>query len=359
MRLHLLSLAAVMAIVGALPAGASAMPTPQKIEHVEREPVFDHVRLRSGAIVSGRIVAITDDDKVIMERKRGGGMIRHRLPFRRIDAPALHAVLSTALSPLDERDHRRIADVAFTNELFATAARHYAKTAPEGRLAGDVLRKIQTCHDRDVTNLMRKSRTKLEKEDFFAARRLAMHIMRRHRGHETTKKIPAYLEEISRRYEDAKRRDRALANTRRARAMFRKKEAEIAKANRWLDKAESAERQALRASSSYRRARQHIDAGLRFARNANDATIALRQDSRVPMALRPKVIDVERTTIDTAIRLHLHLASLLTVRGSFGTALSEVNYALAIDPTNKSALDARARVEQASAAASGRGFGRR
>jgi tetratricopeptide (TPR) repeat protein len=54
-----------------------------------------------------------------------------------------------------------------------------------------------------------------------------------------------------------------------------------------------------------------------------------------------------RMVVDQMVEIHLHLASLWTVRSSYNQALSETNQALALDPTSESALAARARIERA------------
>jgi tetratricopeptide (TPR) repeat protein len=56
---------------------------------------------------------------------------------------------------------------------------------------------------------------------------------------------------------------------------------------------------------------------------------------------------------DQMVELRLHLASVWTTRSSYNKALGEVNNALALDPRNRDALEARARIEEASS----RGFG--
>ena len=65
---------------------------------------------------------------------------------------------------------------------------------------------------------------------------------------------------------------------------------------------------------------------------------------------------IEEDIIAMNIRLRLHVASLYTVRGSYGSALAYVNAALSYDPSDERALAARARIEEASAVSGVRGF---
>ena len=56
-----------------------------------------------------------------------------------------------------------------------------------------------------------------------------------------------------------------------------------------------------------------------------------------------------RMVVDQMVEVHLHLASLWTVRSSYNQALGEANTALAQDPQSERALSSRARIERASA----------
>ena len=68
----------------------------------------------------------------------------------------------------------------------------------------------------------------------------------------------------------------------------------------------------------------------------------------MPGAVTPEQLEGYRQmVIDQMVELHLHLASLWTVRSSYNKALGEANKALALDPRSEQALAARARIERA------------
>ena len=71
--------------------------------------------------------------------------------------------------------------------------------------------------------------------------------------------------------------------------------------------------------------------------------------------VREKASSYRQTVVDQMVDVHLHIASLQTVKTDYRGALREVNAALALDPKNERALSARARIEEASS----QGFGRR
>jgi hypothetical protein len=91
---------------------------------------------------------------------------------------------------------------------------------------------------------------------------------------------------------------------------------------------------------------------MRYLQTAEKLTAKLRKSQKLPQGLMGRLREIEDRSTDMSIRLRLHLASLYSMRGSFGSAYAYVNAALAIDPTDKQALAARSRIEENSAAAS-------
>ncbi|MCY2959380.1 MAG: hypothetical protein NTY35_04380 [Planctomycetota bacterium] len=63
---------------------------------------------------------------------------------------------------------------------------------------------------------------------------------------------------------------------------------------------------------------------------------------------RESTASYRTVVIGQMVEVHLHMASLETVKSDYRGALKEVNAALALDPKNASALAARARIEEAS-----------
>lgn len=312
------------------------------------------LRLKSGRLIQGRVTEILDD-AFVLTRSLGGGTVIEKVRFSRLEPSSLYATLSVLLSPHDREDHLRLAESAFGGKLFATATRHYRKATEGIAPTTEILGKIDACIDHDIDNLLSRSRTALDGEQFSRARRLAELAMRRHPRHERIGEIPAYLATITRRREAAKRREAALARTRHEKRRWDAGERIIAGVSEIVDRAARAETRALAGGSRFRTTKTRIEDGLKHLRSAEKKARPLRQSRDIPEGLKPKVRELENRIIDLNIRLRLHVASLHTVRGSYSSALAYVNAALSYDPSDEQALAARARIEQA-AASSSRGF---
>ena len=314
---------------------------------------LETVHLKRGKPITGEVVEVRND-AIVLTRKVGKGSVRQSIKFSRISSNSLHAILVSALSPLDGADHLRIARIVQAAGLYATAQRHFRQSHPAGSpIPADLASEIARCQAKDIEHLMKRSRDELAKEHFSAARRVAMILMRRHHDHPDATKIPRYLKTISDLYEAARKRDAAIARSRKAKDLFKRAEVKIGGVEKWIGKARIRETRGLNRSGRFSSARLEFESGIKFLGNAEVDISKIRQSKFIPAELRPKVRDLENLIIDLQIRLRLHIASQYTVRGSYGTALTYVNAALAYDPEDKNALNARARIEGA-AAESGR-----
>ncbi len=315
---------------------------------------FETFELSNGRRVTGEVLEVRDDAFLVL-RKLGKGSLREEIAFTAIEPGSLYAVLVSALSPLDRGSHRRIADVAFEAGLFPTARRHYLASLPEEATPlGELAERIALCDRNDIDRLLERAGDELDKENFKAARRLAMLVMRRYPDREEAHAIPARLEEINRRYEAARRRDLALERSRRERSFYAKAEKHLALLENGLAGAEAQERLALRSSDRFRSSLGRFERGLRLLDRVEKESVELRRSGILPTELGARLTEIDEHIIALQIRLRLHVASLYTVRGSFGTALAWTNEALAYDPTDQQALESRGRIEQAAAAASAR-----
>ncbi|MCB9832785.1 MAG: hypothetical protein H6807_09945 [Planctomycetes bacterium] len=333
---------ACLLLAGSFAIGASAQTRHETLE------------FKSGRRLSGDVIEV-EDEAFLIERRIGKGVAREKVAFADLEPGSLYAVMVSALSPLDRESHRRIADVAFGAELYPTARRHYLASVPaESTPLGSLAERIRDCEARDIARLIGRAEEELDKENFEAARRQALLVMRRYPEREEAATIPARLEEINRRYEAARRRDLALERSRRERSVYEKAEKELDKLVGGLAAAENHERLALRGSDHFRNSLGRFERGLKQLDLVEREVVELRQSSILPPELRARLNQIENDLIALQIRLRLHVASLYTVRGSFGTALAWTNEALAYDPTDGQALESRGRIEQAAAAASAR-----
>lgn len=316
------------------------------------------VLMNDGSIVSGEILTIADSS-LVLGRRMGEGSARQVIDFKKIHPEALYGIIHRALSPLEGADHMRIGDVAYGAGLFDAAARHYKNYGKTiGTPTTELMKKILDAETKDVESILARSRDDLDRELFADARRLALEAMRRYPEHDLTKTIPTYLAEITEAAKVAHERDIALLANKKAKAAWEAGEKELAGITRTLAKAKAAEQDALKATEHFTTSRDHLDNALRHLRSSEGELKGMRQSKKMPLGLRPSLAKLEEETRALEIRIRLHLASLYTLRGSYGTAMNYVNAALAFDPTDAQALAARARIEEASAVSSSRWNGR-
>ena len=312
--------------------------------------------LKNGKTVTGEILEVTDDAFVIGRKVRKAA-IKQTLKFDQLSPNSMYAALVSVLAPLDTAEHLRIADLTFKAKLFPIARRHWLATVAEGsEPTAAVAERIAVCETKDIEHLLERSRGALKMEQFSRARRLAMTAMRRYSSHAAVKTIPNYLGEITKAYEDARRRNAALARSKKAKREWERGERYLAEVESWIKKALKAEARGLQATEQFRLARSRLDAAAKYLRSAEKQAAGLRQSPKLPRGLWDKLAALEEDIIALHIRTRLHVASLYTVRGSYGTALAYVNSALSYDPSNEQALKARARIEEAAAVSSVRPF---
>lgn len=316
---------------------------------------LETVRFKTGRTVTGEILEVTDSS-FLLARKIGKGSIREKVLFSRLVPASLYSNLVSALKPLDARAHKRIGDAAFAAELFSTAKRHYIKSATDPKALSPFLADlVSKCEAKDIEKLLERSTDEMSKEHFKMSRRLALLAMKRYPRHAAAKAIPDHLERIKKRYVSAQLRDKALAKTKKEKSEWTAAESSLDKLDAYVTKARKYEVKSLRTSTKLRRAKGYVELGLRELVRADKQLSRLRQSKVIPSALKPRMQTIDDAVVTMHIRLRLHVASLYSVRGSFGTALSWANEALSFDPTDDSALAARARIETSAAAASSRG----
>jgi hypothetical protein len=316
---------------------------------------LETIRYKTGRTVTGEIIEVKES-RFLLARKVGKGSIREQIPFDRILPASLYSNLVSALKPLDRRAHKRIGDAAYAAELFPTAKRHYIKSATDPKkLSPFLVDLVAKCEAQDIKKLLFRSTEEMLKEKFKMSRKLALLAMKRYPSHEAAKAIPDHLERIKRRYVSARARDKAVAKTRKEQSEWIVAEAALDKLDGYITKAKRFEVKALRASTKMRRAKNYVELGLRELVRADKQLLRQRQSKLIPVPLKQRLITIDDEVLAMHIRLRLHIASLYSVRGSFGTALSWANDALSFDPTDPTALAARARIETSAAAASSRG----
>ena len=311
------------------------------------------IELTNGNITGGEIIAI-NKKTVVLGRKIGTGTMKQTIKFSRIAPYSLHALLSTGLAPLDSDDHLLIARNMSEAKLFATAGRHF-KNAIELRpdLNESLKSSIELCRSNDIQSIMKRSEKELTDGRFSRSRKLALLILRRYPDSQTAKSdVPRRLAAIQEAYNAAIARERLLAKSAKARAEWKRGERQLEEINSWLARARDAEASGLQDTQRFRRTKDLISNGVRYLQTAEKLATKLRRPKKLPEGLLGNLRKIEDRSTDMAIRLRLHLASLYSMRGSFGSAYAYVNAALAIDPTDKQALAARSRIEESSAAAS-------
>jgi len=322
------------------------------ISVVQAQSNHEVLHLTNGTVVSGDVLSI-DNNQVVLARKIGEGSMKQNIKFDKISANSLYALLVHRLAPLDAEKHVLIGETAMAAGLYQVATRHF-RTA--GKLGGGITELlsgfIDNCIEKDSENLMSRSRKALSQEHFSQARKLALLLMRRYPNRTIAMGIPGHLDDIGKLREAAQKRQEALSRSRRDRVAWQMGERALARTSAWIVKARKAETNGLRSSSQFRVARTEFENGIRHLRNAENDTARIRKTRALPPGLRGELVKLEESVVAMHIRIRLHLASLYSVRGSYASALSTVNAALAYDPTNEQATAARGRIEQSAAAAS-------
>jgi tetratricopeptide (TPR) repeat protein len=309
------------------------------------------LHLKDGRVITGPMHI--EGDRVIVSRKLGEGRVVERYPFSRVEPNSLYGLVAASLQPLDRKDHRRLADLALDSGLFATAARHYRDSAPdEGAVPTELMGRIELAEKKDVERILKSCRADLAKEDFRGARRRALSGLKRYGERPEVGLITGTLEEISRAMAAAKRRRAALARTAAAKKSWDRHARHLLSVEKEIDKARTLETRALEDNRGLSASKRRYDQAIRYLNRADRGLDRFRRSRGLADELIDRAAAAEDKIIAMQIRLRLHLASLYSVRGSYGSAIGYTNQALAYDPTDQSALVARSRIEQAAAAAS-------
>lgn len=323
------------------------------LPQVTAQKSISGIELTNGSVVGGEIIAL-NKTAVVLGRKLGKGSMKQTIKFSRIAPYSLHALLSAGLAPLDSEDHLLIAANMAEAELFATAARHFKKAIElRPALQKSLKKRIESCQANDIDSIMKRSSKELMDGRFSRSRKLALLILRRYPNSSAAKTdIPKRLESIQVAYDAAVARERLLSKSAKARAEWKRGERQLKEVNSWIERARKAESSGLQDTQRFRRTKDLISNGMRYLQTAEKLAAKLRKAQKIPEGLMGRLRAIEDHSTDMSIRLRLHLASLYSMRGSFGSAYAYVNAALAIDPTDKQALAARSRIEENSAAAS-------
>lgn len=309
------------------------------------------LHLKDGRVLTGPLRV--EKERVVITRKIGAGQVTERYPFSRVEPHTLYGLVVASLQPLNAADHRRIADLAFDTKLFATAARHYRHAATDKEnVPTELMTRIELSEKKDVEHILTEARADLGREDFRRARRRTLSALRRYGERPEVSLITAQLDQISKKSAAAKRRREALARTEAARKTWERHARQLAGVEKELGKAQQLESRALSAGGGLRQSKRRYDLAIRYLDRADRSLAKLRKVRGLANELVDRAGRAEDTLVTMHIRLRLHLASLYSVRGSYGSAIGYTNQALAYDPTDQGALDARSKIEQAAAAAS-------
>lgn len=300
----------------------------------------DYVKLKDGGYVRGEAISYDEATQTLSFQMEDGSTKRFALDD--LDKRSVYLVNRSRV-PKDDFDKQvRIGRLAVEVELFAHAARHFdqARAADPSRGA-EVDAEIAQLKRQAATYGMAKARAAVSKGDLKEAEKwlvkLAEKVPDEPEGAQARQMLDQYYARI---------RD--------------EKEAEV------LAQASAEQRKQLEvAEGHYDKMVEKAGKGLASDRAGNSAVSAwngaLRDGGRALGALdkvdtsgsgtvtAEQVEGYRRMVIDQMVEVHLHLASLWTVRSSYNKALSEANKALALDPRSERALSARARIERAAA----------
>jgi len=300
----------------------------------------EYVKLKDGTLVKGDAVAYDEATETLTFRMEDGSSRGFKLS--ELDLRSVYLVNRSRV-PKDDFDKQlRIGKLACEVELFAHAVRHFdqARAADPARGA-EVDAAVTALKRQAATYGMQKAKDAVSRGDLREAEKWLVKL---------TEKLPdepegVQAQQMLEEYYARNRREREAEVLARASAQQQK---DLEKAKGHFDRMVEKTQKGLTANRSGNASVSAWEGALKDGERALKALDGV--DTSVQGGVTPdQMAGYRKMVIDQMVEVHLHLASLWTVRSSYNQALSEANKALALDPKSEHALAARARIERAAA----------
>jgi len=320
-------------------------------------PVSEQVLLKSGTEYMADVVSSSDQEMTI-RFVQAGTPVTLTLRRDQIAAPSWYRVRAIAIGD-DARGRVELARFGAENGLFFQAERDLNRAVKlDPSLSAEVDVEIARVRDGAALLLIALAREALERGDVTKAESLVSTTLTRYGGTAQADAARELVDRVAARkleLEEQREAERA------AKLVAQEAARQVALLDGARKKIETARKRNIEGlkHSSLSQAQGSFVASIRsYDQALREVDRILAQDNGDQ--LRSRVDEVRSVVIQEAIEVHVSLGSTYLVRGSFTTALTHANEALALDTRNQYAKEFRARVEIASAEASrGRFTGRR
>jgi len=319
---RLLSVGASLALLVALAAPASA----------------DYVKLKDGTLVKGEATSYDEAADALVFKMEDGST--RSIPMADLNHRSVYLVNRSRIPRQDFEGQLKIGNLARDVELFAHAMRHYgyARKADAARGA-EVDAEVARLKSLAAEWAMQKAKDAVSKGDIREAEKWLVKLVEKVPDEPQAVQAQQMLDEYY-----ARNREQREAETLARATEQQHKQLEVAK--RHYD---DMTRKAQKGLTSKRTGNTSVSAWERALKDGERTLSALgKVDTTTEGAVTAEQLEgYRRMVTEEMIEIHLHLASLWTVRSSYNKALGETNKALALDPSSERAIAARARVERA------------
>lgn len=327
MRSTLRSVAFVAALaLLALPAGAATL------------------KLKNGTTVTGKVQRYDADAKTLYVRTDAGKDEQYKLD--QLDARSVYLVNASLVPPDDAGKQLQVANFARDAGLYAHAARRYetaAKLDPKLKPAVDA--EMAKLKRMAAEACLKNARAAVAKNDIAGAEKWLTVLIEKLPDEPEAKEAAAALDKH---YSQRRSAKIAEVDKKSSEALQR----DIEKGKKQYAEMVEKTKKGLQARGDSQ-ASGLFKAALADGQDVLGIIDGLEKKYDDPKT-RESTASYRSVVIGQMVDVHLHMASLETVKSDYRGALNQVNAALALDPKNPAALAARARIEEASSQGWGR-----
>jgi tetratricopeptide (TPR) repeat protein len=309
-----------------------------------QERVPDTIRLKDGSTLKGYATAYDDNAKVLTFRTEDGK--DRRLTLADLNTLSVYQVTQSTIPKDNAKAQLQLANYARDTGLYAHALRHYGyaeKADPS--LKGEIDKERAVLRQKAADFALANARAALAKGDHREAKSWLTKIIEKLPDEPQAAEASKLLQEML----SIEKVDTQLARTRENQQDL---ESDLARSKKLYEDMQRKTRDGLTSRSGGTQATNTWQSALDDGERGLKEIDKLEKKYTDPRS-REVLASYRSAFTAQMVELRLHRASVWTTRSSYNRALDEVNQALALDPKNQQALEARSRIEVASS----RGFG--
>jgi tetratricopeptide (TPR) repeat protein len=309
-----------------------------------QERVPDTIRLKDRTTLKGYATAYDDKAKVLTFRTEDGRDLR--LTLDELDTLSVYQVTQSTIPKDNAKAQIQLANYARDTGLYAHALRHYGyaeKADPS--LKGEIEKERAVLRQKAADFALDNARNALRQGNHREAKNWLTKIVEKLPDEPQAAEAAKLLETVLA-VESVEKAPVRTSDTQQELA------ADLARSKSLFEAMQQKTREGLTSRSGGTQATNTWQSALADGERGLKEIDKL--EKKYTDARSREVLASYRSAFTAQmVELRLHRASVWTTRSSYNKALDEVNQALALDPKNRDALAARARIEEASS----RGFG--